>query len=234
MLAEIEALLVLQDRDRKLLDLQRDLERIPKDEQRARTRLDDDTAQVARCKEALLETEVAIKRVELDAGTRRTSITRLRQQQFETRKNEEYQALAHEIVRYSNEVDQLETRELELMEEADRHRLALAEAERALAACRLVVDDELAVLTERRRQLEERRVDLAADRAKLATAVPENLLPLYERLFKTKNGVAVVPVDAGKCGGCHMKLVPATLVRVQGGTTIVQCEDCGRILHQEL
>lgn len=234
MLAEIEALLVLQDRDRQLLDVQRDLERIPKDEERARGRLEHDQKALEQAREGVRATELAIKTVELDIGTRRTTITRLRQQQFETRKNEEYQALGHEVDRYSNDVDQLETRELELMEELDGKRAAQAAAERALAATRQAADEELAALANRRRNLEARRAELSEERGTLAAAIPESLLPLYERLLKTKNGVAVVPVQSGgQCGGCHMKLVPSTLVRLQGGTSVVQCENCGRILHPE-
>lgn len=233
--AEMEALLALQHRDRQLLELQRDLERIPREEERARDRLEGDRRAVEEAREALRGVEMAIKGVELDAGTRRTTIGRLRQQQFETRKNEEYQAIAHEIERYTADVDRLETRELELMEEADRLRERQAAAEQALAATRRVVDEELAELVARQRVLEERREAWLAERRELAAAVPESVVPLYERLLKTKNGLAVVAVQpGGQCGGCHMKLIAATLVRLQADAGIVQCENCGRILRPEL
>ena len=37
----------------------------------------------------------------------------------------------------------------------------------------------------------------------------------------------------GRCGGCHMKLVASTVIKVQGGKEIAQCEDCGRILYAD-
>ena len=74
---------------------------------------------------------------------------------------------------------------------------------------------------------------MEAERQTLVAEVPEDLLPLYERLMKTKDGLAVAPLDAGKCGGCHMKLIPATIVAVQNAKEITRCEDCGRILYQE-
>jgi hypothetical protein len=232
--AEMEALLALQHRDRQLLELERDWERIPRDEERARGRLDGDQRALEQARDALRAAEMAIKSVELDAGTRRTTVTRLRQQQFETRKNEEYQAIAHEIARYTADVDQLETRELELMEEADRCRERQVAAEQALAATRRMVEEEMAELGARRQELEARRAGWLAERRQLVQAVPGEVLPLYERLLKTKNGLAVVPVQAGgQCGGCHMKLIPATLVRLQAASGIVQCENCGRILRPE-
>src|SRR6476646_7592111 len=64
--------------------------------------------------------EVERKKLELDVGTRAESISRLRTQQYQTRKNEEFRAIAHEIERYENEISKLEDQELELMIEADK------------------------------------------------------------------------------------------------------------------
>jgi len=155
-------------------------------------------------------------------------------QQFETRKNEEYQALAHEITRYTNDVDALETRELELMEDLDQRREALAQAKTALAATQALVDEELAAFAARRDNIGRDLAHLRAERVRLAAEIPEPALPLYERLLKSKGGTALAAVsEAGQCLGCHMKLVAATLIRVQAGKEIVQCENCARILHLE-
>ncbi|TAE74202.1 MAG: hypothetical protein EAZ84_11625, partial [Verrucomicrobia bacterium] len=49
--------------------------------------------------------------------------------------------------------------------------------------------------------------------------------------YRTKNGLAVVPVTAGKCTGCHMKLVASTLVKVHSQVEGTQCESCGRLVY---
>lgn len=231
MLPSIEALLVLQDRDRRLRTLADELARIPRDETRAKDRLAGDTEAVRKAKDAVMANEVEIKKVELDTGTRKTTIQRLKTQQFETRKNDEFQALAHEVTRYEKDIDELETRELELMEKADALRAALEAAEAALAKTRRLVDEDLAALAERRERMEAESREVQAERSKLAAAAPQDLLPLYERLLKTKNGLAVVPVAGGKCGGCHMKLVASTLVKVNSGAEGTQCESCGRLVY---
>jgi predicted nucleic acid-binding Zn-ribbon protein len=230
----MEALLILQDRDKKLIGLRDELERIPRDEERARTRLDDDKNRVETAHTALQETEVEIAKVELDAETRRTTIERLKKQQFETRKNDEYQALAHEVTRYSEQIDALETRELELMEQADGCRNAQEEAKQALDRTQALVDEELAELAKRKESISERVRELEEERVGLAAKVSEEVLSLYERLLKSKGGTALSSVtEAGQCTGCHMKLIPATLIRVHTGKEIAQCENCARILHQE-
>lgn len=233
MLDEVRALLILQDRDRRLLAFAKDLEKLPQDEARAKTRLAADEAAVKKAHEALVDCELRLKRLELDVGTRRTTIQRLKTQQFETRKNEEYQALGHEIIRYEKEVDELETRELELMEEMDGLKAAQKAAEAALAHTRKLVDEDLASIAQRKARLEAERAEVTTERDQLAGQVPEAILPLYHRLMKTKAGMAIAPLDEGKCGGCHMKLIASTVVAVQTGKELTRCEDCGRILYVE-
>jgi uncharacterized protein len=231
MLPSIQALLVLQDRDRRLRTLAEDLARIPKDETRAKDKLAGDNAAVAKAKEGVQANEIEIKKVELDVGTRKTTIIRLKTQQFETRKNDEYTALGNEVVRYEKEVDGLETKELELMERADALRATLSAAEAALAKTKKLVDEDLVALADRKKRLEAESAEVQAERNRLAADAPPDQLPLYERLLKIKNGVAIVPVIAGQCSGCHIKLVAGTLVKVKGGTEGVQCESCGRLLY---
>jgi predicted nucleic acid-binding Zn-ribbon protein len=229
----IQALLVLQDRDRRLRGMTEDLERLPKEEARAKERLAGDQAAVKKAREEMMANEVEIKKVELDVGTRRTTIARLKTQQFETRKNDEYTALGHEVTRYEKEVDGLETKELELMERADALRGTLTAAEQALAKTQQRVDEDLTQFAERRKRVEGEAAELRAERGRLAAQAPEDQLPLYERLLKTKNGIAIVPAVGGKCSGCHMKLVASTMVKVNSGVDGTQCESCGRLLYSD-
>lgn len=233
MLDEVRALLILQDRDRRLLSLTKDLEKLPQDESRARTKLAGDEAAVKQAHDALIDCELRLKRLELDAGTRKTTIQRLKIQQFETRKNEEYQALGHEITRYEKEVDELETRELELMEEMDGLKSAQKSAEAALAKTQVLVNEDLQVIGERRARMLSEQVEVTAERDRLMTTVPDTALPIYQRLMKTKAGLAVAAMHEGKCEGCHMKLIPSTTTAVNAAKQLTRCENCGRILYTE-
>ena len=230
---EVRALLILQDRDRRLLALAKDLEKLPQDEARAKTKLAGDEAAVTKAHQALLNCELRVKKIELDAETRRTTIKRLKNQQFETRKNEEFVALGHEIVRYEKELDEFETRELEAMDEVDSFRAALKTAEAAREKTRTLVAEDLQSLAQRQQRMEAEKIEVSAEREGLVKNVPESVLPLYNRLMKSKAGLAVAPLRDGKCEGCHMKLIASTIMKVQTAKEIAQCEDCGRILYSE-
>jgi predicted nucleic acid-binding Zn-ribbon protein len=231
MLDSVRALLVLQDRDRRLASLRKDLAKLPHEEERARAKLSGDEQALAARQAVLTACELRLKELELDAATRRTTIQRLKIQQFETRKNDEYQALGHEISRYESEVDGLETKELELMEEIDARKAERKSAEEALAHTRSLVEEDLAAIRQRRASIEAEAAETQRERDALALAAPADLLPVYDRLLKTKDGLAVAPIHEGKCGGCHMRLIQSTVVAVNSGKDIVRCEDCGRILY---
>lgn len=230
---EVRALLILQDRDRRLLALAKDLEKLPQDEARAKTKLAGDEAAVTEAHQALLDCELRVKKIELDAETRRTTIKRLKNQQFETRKNEEFVALGHEIVRYERELDEFETKELEAMEEVDGFRSSLKAAEAARENTRKLVAEDLASLAKRQERMKAEQAEVTTAREALVQNAPESVLPLYNRLMKTKAGLAVAPLREGKCEGCHMKVIASTVMKVNASKEIAQCENCGRILYTE-
>jgi len=233
MLGEIRALLILQDRDQRLLKLRKELAKLPQEEERAKAKLAGDTAALKKAHEDLVAAELRVKKIEMDAETRRTTVKRLRTQQFETKKNEEYTALGNEIVRYEKEVDAFETKELEAMDEADGFRKKQKEAEAQLAKTQAVIDEDLAKIRDRMKNMEEQVAETLAEREKAEKEAPEDILPLYGKLMKSKDGTAICVLKEGKCGGCHMKVIAATAIAVQSGREITQCENCGRILYMD-
>ena len=142
---EIPKLLQLQERDQRISALQRDLREVPKLEAVANQKLSSDNARVEESQQRVREIELKIKTLELDAKTRQNTLERLATQQFETRKNEEFQALGVEIKRYEAEVRQLEDRQLEFMEEMELAKRALDEARARREVTQGTVNQELQV-----------------------------------------------------------------------------------------
>lgn len=230
---EIIQLLQVQERDQKIRQIEKDLKDLPKHEANAKMQLAGDQAAVDKAHAAVMAIEVAIKNIELDVGTRRTTIKRLQDQQFETRKNDEFQALGHEIQRYQNEVSGLEDKELEQMEKLEAAKAEHTAAKARLDATQARVDEELRALAERAEGLRKRLAEVRAERAGLVGAVPAEALELYERIFKKKGDAAVAPLHGEMCGGCHMKVVIGTIQSLKQAEGLTQCESCGRILYLE-
>jgi uncharacterized protein len=232
-LPAIEQLLHVQDRDQRIRALSKDLKDIPKLQLRAQERLADDEAAVASAKQRIVEVELKIKTVELDIGTRRTTVSRLKDQQFATRKNEEFAAIGSEVKRYEAEVSGLEDKQLEFMEVIEGIKPELAAAQAKLAETKGDVAKEVAELTERAKAIEARLTELKAERASLIAPIDPEPVVMYERLIKSKGDAAIVPLSGDVCGGCHMKVVLSTIQKVKANEEIPQCEQCGRILYRE-
>ncbi len=229
---DIQQLIYLQDFDQQISALNADLIQIPQLQEAAKDRLATDLAALEKAKMAYKENEVAIKNIELDIGTRRDSIAKLKTQQFETKKNEEFTKIGQDIERYEEMVDEFETNELELMEVADGHRNTIAAAEEALAKTQKLVDEEIAELSSRAQDKEAQKVKLNEQRTLCAAEVEEDLLADYERLFKKHEGKAVCAVTIEKqCTGCHVKVTPTTFAAAKSGETIAECDNCGCMLY---
>ena len=231
MLPEVESLLVVQDRDQKIQSQRSELNRIPRDKAQAEEKLSNDKQAVADAKQAFQENQVTIKNTELDIATRRDTIGKLKTQQFETKKNEEFTSIGKDIERYDDMIDELETQELELMEQADELKASHANAVSALEVTQKEVDQDIADLEVKGQQCQARLDELLAERAELIGKVEPKLIALYDRLLKSKGNDPVAPLKGSQCGGCHMKVTPSTVVNVQAEKAPAQCENCGRILY---
>ena len=230
--SELEQLLILQDRQQKIRQIQTEIETVPLRRKSLEAQLSASASAVDVLKHQTRQIEVDRKRLELDVGTRTESIARFKTQQYQTRKNDEFQALGHEIERYENEIRKIEDEELELMVQADKVKIDLAEEEKKAAGVKESIARQTSDLDEKSKALESRLADLTRERAELAGKIDEDLLGLFERLFKSKGDAAIVAIEHGVCTGCHMKVTSATAASARAGKEIVSCENCGRILYE--
>jgi len=229
--SELEQLLILQDREQKIRQIRTEIETVPLRRKSLETQLAESKASVETLRQRVRQAEVDRKKLELDVGTRAESVSRLKTQQYQTRKNDEFQAIGHEIERYENEIRKIEDDELELMVLADKIKADLTAEETKAAATRDSIARQTADLDEKSKALESQLQGLTTERSNLATKIDEDLLAGFERLFKSKGDAAVVAIEHGVCTGCHMKVTTATAAGVKAGKEIVNCENCGRILY---
>ncbi len=228
---EVEKLVRLQHVDQRIATLTKEIAALPEAEEDARDRVTKQTAQVNKAQAAQQEVEMAIKQLELDVGTRRDTITKLKVQQFETKKNEEFRSMGEEIERYEAEIGQLEDQELELMEESEQKAAVLSNQRAALAELEGDLESDLADIDKRRKNFEAERSQEQETADRLSSDVDEDLLELYKRLFKSKNGTAVVGLTDEVCQGCHMKVTKSTVISAKNEAEVTHCENCGRILY---
>ena len=231
MYPELEQLLVLQDRQQKIKQIQTEIETVPLQRKSLEAQLAASVAGVEVLKQKNRHVEMDRKKLELDVGTRAETIARLKTQQYQTRKNDEFQATGHEIERYENEIRKIEDEELELMVQADTIKVDLAEEEKKAGAVRESIARQTKDLEAKSTTLQSQLEELSKERAEIAGKIDEDLLSRFERLFQSKGDAVVVALEHEVCTGCHMKVTTQTAHRVKAGKEIVSCENCGRILY---
>ena len=227
----IGKLLILQDRDQKILRLREQLARIGPEREslRSQTGAAQDALAAARARARQIEKDR--KQRELEVEAKKQQIGRYSLQQFQTKKNEEYRALAHEIDACNADIVKLEDAQLELMEQAEANQRDTAAAALQAAEMQKLADSQLQGLAAREQSLIAELAQLESNRDQIKSAVDEPALLRYERLLKMKGGSVVVGIQHGVCGGCHMRFPVQLVVACQAERELVTCPNCGRILY---
>jgi predicted nucleic acid-binding Zn-ribbon protein len=158
-------------------------------------------------------------------------VNKYKDQQMNVRNNREYDAISKEI-----ELQQLEgeladkrTREFEfkILNKKDD----VSETETRLNTRRKDLDAKRKELDVLIAESEDDEQKLNKDRDKAAKHVEERLLRPYDKLRGNyPNGLAVVLVKRGACGGCFSAVPPQRQADIKDKKRIIVCEHCGRIL----
>lgn len=225
------SLLILQDRDMNLQRIERDLADLPIEREATRKKIEALEALIQAGKQRVREVEVHGKAVETEMGEAEERMLKYKNQQILVKKNEEYQALTHEIETAQSQVSDLEEKEIELLYELDDARAVQLREE---AEFKKSIEAEKRFL----KRLEEKESNLKGeiDPAKTALATAEGeqdkqSMSIYRRVSRGLKFPIIVAQKDAKCQECHMKVSAAVEIEVKKGIEITTCDSCGRILY---
>jgi predicted nucleic acid-binding Zn-ribbon protein len=142
------------------------------------------------------------------------------------------QAMDEEVKHLARHISELEDRELEIMEELEPVDGELAVIDADLARLSVQAEDLRGAIAAQESEIDSELSRERADRAKLASEVPDDLLARYEQLRRKLGGTGAARLVGASCGGCHLQLPAMELDRVRKAApdAIVYCDQCGRIL----
>ncbi|MDZ4816777.1 MAG: C4-type zinc ribbon domain-containing protein [Verrucomicrobiota bacterium] len=233
-LSDLQQLLVIQDRDKKINYLKLEQKQIPEEEKAINDKLKAQSQSMEDLKLKMRHVEATRKNSELNVQSKRDSIAKFKTQQLQTRKNEEYQALAHEVKRYSEDIVVIEDGELELMQEHENLKKLSAEEEVRVKKYKDDAAITMVELTKKAAVVATQLAALLAERVELSSKIDPSLFSKYERIMISKKDAAIVPIVHGQtCSGCNVKATPTTINSAKSGKEITQCENCGRMVYFE-
>ncbi|MCE0488113.1 zinc ribbon domain-containing protein [Ornithinimicrobium sediminis] len=227
-------LLDLQALDTRLAQLDHRARSLPEhaDAAQLTERLGDLEAEVVRTRTAQQDVQRELTKAEADVQLVRDRAERNRTRlEVGTGTARDLQGLQHELESLARRQEVLEDLEIEVMERAETADAAALQAERA----RDEALEQLQQVTARRdallAEVQAERAEVAAGRDGLVGEVGADLVALYERI-RAHSGTGAAPLQARRCGGCHMELNPVVLSRIKAAEEdeVLRCEDCSRIL----
>lgn len=158
-------------------------------------------------------------------------IEKYKEQLDNVRNNREYDHLSKEVEFETLEIELAEKRIKEftqnvktLKEQVESSKDFLKERSADLAQKKGELDE---IVSETKQQEEQLREEIK----KIEVEVEPRLLQAFKRLRKSaRNGLAIVPIERGACGGCFNKIPPQKQMDIKLGKKIIVCEYCGRIM----
>jgi predicted nucleic acid-binding Zn-ribbon protein len=178
------------------------------------------------------ELEVKKKSLETEIGIAEDKLGKYRTQQMAVKKNDEYQALGHEIENTETAISALEEKELGIMYAIDEAKKKFAAAETALKQNIAGHEARIRDLRTRESNLTEELKQAHADATASRLPIDEPSLRIYDRIA-ARGLPACVPIREGKCFGCHLKVSSESDSDSRKGDKLATCDQCGRIVYFE-
>ncbi len=227
----LHRLLNLQHVDRELDKLRKVQTDYPETIAEIRTKLETAKQAVDVKKQQAADLEKNQRQLEGELETIQADLKKHQDRLYEVKTNREYDALQIEIEVLSNRADENETMILEGIEQHDDLKEMLKEEKSAFKALKAEYLAKIQDLQSRLDRVDEDVSGWQEQRAVAETHVEVRVLSTYHRIRAVvKDGVAVVPIGKGSCGGCFRQLPPQRRMEVRRQDRILRCENCGRIL----
>ena len=227
----VQKLLELQKVDLEVTSLTKDIDQLPAEEQKRKRRLDQLEAAAKEAAAALQKAEVESRQCDSAARAADEQIKKLNERLNAVRNNAEYQATLFEIESVRKDRDTMQDDGLKLLETMDELKERAVATQKAFEEERAVFEGFLAEAEKLRSESAE---DVAAARARrdaAADGIPPDLLREYDGLYKTRDNLAVCPVEDAYCQGCYNKITMNDVARLMGASAVVRCGSCQRILY---
>ena len=228
----MEKLLALQAEDTKYDHSQNRLDQIPREVEELENRIQDELGAIEQVREEVKEKEVLRRDLETEAGSEKEDLLRYRNQQLAVRKNEEYQALEHEIALKESRISELDDEQLEILVALDDLREQRDREEKERRQSIEEFKRHIGQLHQHQEVCRAELEGLSAQVRQSETEVPQKISQVYEYVkSRVSQAPYVVPLRDQQCGGCFLRVSYEVVEGVRRAGELHRCDSCGRILY---
>ena len=223
-------ILTLQEFDMKLRDLETKYLTIPGERRKLREEYEAAQAALAAAREKAAKTDQALKQTEAEIASQNDAVRKLLTQSALVKKNDEYQQMMQNIETAKGRVSELESRVIELLDEQEAARKAVADQEREFAVTDRQIREELAEFEQLVETIKADALKLKSEKKKFMPRVELNVLNAYQNILTRDKGKPVVPIVNGTCGNCSLRVTPQLVNEAKKGN-LIYCDNCSHILY---
>jgi len=145
--------------------------------------------------------------------------------------NEEYSAILKETDSVQEKIKKLEDEELSLMESIEEKQRLLKEKEKNLREEEKKFQE---IKGEKEKEIDGLKNFLKekqSQRESVSSSIDKKLFQDYVKVFKNRDGMAVVRFSDGICQGCFLGLPPQLASEIRKNEDIIKCPHCQRVLY---
>jgi hypothetical protein len=168
---------------------------------------------------------------ELEMASKEENIVKAQAQLYQLKNNKEYQAKMSEIASMKADVSLLEESIIKLIDAVEAAEKKAKEKQGAFLQEQAKFNQEetkiksdINELAVQSKILEDRRIGLVRD-------VNPDVLVKYDKLIKSRSGLAIAAVVNGSCGACNIRATHQVINEIKMYKGLVLCGSCVRILY---
>lgn len=181
----------------------------------------------------IAELETEERKLSSEIADFEVKLERYKSQQFDVKTTREYDAISFQIEDASHRIGRNQDTVARMMVELNNVREDAASFGGELEHVRVEFAENEKALNELLTETAEDEKRLQAEREKVVADVPSKYLSLYEKIRPAKEGIAVVAVRNGACGGCYHVIPRQLVLELKKSEKNTVCESCGRIVVGE-
>ena len=163
--------------------------------------------------------------------TSKAKIERYNKQLGNVRNNKEFDHLTKEVEYETLEIELAEKRTREFTEKQKEIANLIEETKKELNDKKLDLEHKQKELEDIVSETKSQEEKIRAQAKKTEASIEPRLVTAFRRIRKNaRNGLGIVPIQRGACGGCFNKIPPQRQMDIKMGKKVIVCEYCGRIM----
>ena len=229
--AQLDTLIKLQVIDTQIYQLNHEKQKKPRELAQLEAEFKQKNIGVKNAEEKFTAVQLKKKEKEGALVAKEEQIKKLQGQLYQIKTNKEYSAMQHEVESQKADKSLIEDDILVLMDEIDKAKTEISKEKENLAKEEVNLKEQQKLVHSQVEEIEKKLQLLNADRQTIVPQLDPSVLKKYEKILKSKNGLAITSVKDDACQGCNMNMPPQVINQIRMKQEFIVCESCARFLY---